>query len=108
MQRYRFKKIDAFVMGKSTGNPAACIYLPDEDALSAEGMQQIARELAGSVSEVVYVYPDDGHTGLRFFSADREVAFCGHGIIAAMYTLIKNDPVLSFDPITCIHVGGLE
>jgi PhzF family phenazine biosynthesis protein len=108
MQRYRFKKIDAFVMGRSSGNPAGCVYLPSEDALSAEGMQQIARELAGCVSEVVYVYPDDGHTGLKFFSAEREVAFCGHGTIAAMYDLIKNDPVLSFDPVTRIHVGGQE
>jgi len=108
MQRYRFKKIDAFVQGRSTGNPAGCVYLPREDALSAEDMQQIARELAGCVNEVVFLYPDDGHTSLRFFSAEREVAFCGHGTIAAMYDLIKNDPVLSVDPITRIHVGGQE
>lgn len=95
-------------MGQSTGNTAGCVYLPNEDALSAEGMQQIARELAGCVSEVVYVFPDDGHTGLKFFSAEREVAFCGHGTIAAMYDLIKNDPVLSFDPVIRIHVGGQE
>ena len=25
-----------------------------------------------------------------------------------MYTLIKNDSVMSFDPITRIHVGGQE
>ena len=95
-------------MGRSTGNPAGCVYLPSEDALSSEGMQQIARELAGIVNEVVYVYPDDGHTGLRYFSAEREVAFCGHGTIAVMYDLIKNDPVLSFDPVIRIHVGGQE
>ena len=71
-------------------------------------MQQIVRELAGCVSEVMYVYPSEGHTVLRFFSAEWEVAFCGHGIIAAMYTLIKNDPVMSFDPITRIHMGGQE
>jgi PhzF family phenazine biosynthesis protein len=108
MQRYRFKKIDAFVQGRSTGNPAGCVYLPDEDALSLGCMQQIARELAGCVNEVVYLYPDDGHTGLRFFSAEREVPFCGHGIIAAMYDLIKNDPVLLRDPITRIHIGRQE
>lgn len=108
MQRYRFKKIDAFVMGRSSGNPAGCVYLPSEDALSTEGMQQIARELSGCVSEVVYVYPYDGHTSLKFFSAEREVAFCGHGTIAAMYDLIKNDPVLSRDPVTRIHTLGQE
>jgi PhzF family phenazine biosynthesis protein len=108
MKRYRFKKIDAFVMGQSTGNPAGCVYLPNEDALSSDGMQQIARELAGIVNEVVYLYPDDGHTSLRYFSSEREVAFCGHGTIAAMYDLIKNDPLLSIDPITRIHAGGQE
>jgi len=106
MQRYRFKKIDAFVEGQSTGNPAGCVYLPDQNALSVEGMQQIARELAGFVSEVVYVYPDEGHTALRFFSSEREVAFCGHGTIAVMYDLIKNDPVRAQDPIARIHVQG--
>ena len=108
MQRYGFKKIDAFVQGRSTGNPAGCVYLPDEDALSSEGMQQIARELAGCVNEVVFLYPDERHNGLRFFSAEREVAFCGHGIIAAMYDLIKNDPSLSRDPIARIHIGRQE
>ncbi len=95
-------------MGQSTGNPAGCVYLPDEDALSAEDMQKIARELAGCVSEVVFLYPDDGHTGMRYFSAEREVAFCGHGTIAAMYDLIKNDPVLARDPVTRIHIGNQE
>jgi PhzF family phenazine biosynthesis protein len=108
VQRYRFKKIDAFVEGQSTGNPAGCVYLPDENALSVEGMQQIARELAGFVSEVVYAYPDEGHTGLRFFSSEREVAFCGHATIAVMYDLIKNDPERALNPIARIRVQGRD
>jgi PhzF family phenazine biosynthesis protein len=108
MQRYRFKKIDAFVEGESSGNPAGCVYLPDERALSVEGMQQIARELAGFVNEVVFAYPCEGHTELLFFSTECEVAFCGHGIIAIMYNLIKNDPELAMDPIVCIHVHERE
>jgi len=108
MQRYRFKKIDAFVEGESTGNPAGCVYLPDQNALSVEGMQQIARELAGFVSEVVYVYPDEGHNGLRFFSSECEVSFCGHATIAVMYDLIKNDEALARDPIVRIHVQGRD
>ena len=108
MQRYPFKKIDAFVEGESTGNPAGCVYLPDQNALSVEGMQQIARELAGFVSEVVYVYPEEGHNGLRFFSSEREVAFCGHATIAVMYDLIKNDEALARDPIVRIYVQGRD
>ena len=108
MQRLRFKKIDAFVDGQSNGNPSGCIYLTDPDALTATGMQQIARELAGYVSEVAFVYPDEGHTGLRFFSAEREVPFCGHCTIAVMYDLIKNDGARAWDPIARIHVQGRD
>jgi PhzF family phenazine biosynthesis protein len=108
MQRYRFKKIDAFVEGQSTGNPAGCVYLPNQDALSDEGMQQIARELSGFVSEVVYVYLEEGNTTLRFFSSEREVAFCGHATIAVMYDLIKNDPERARNPVARIHVQSRE
>ena len=108
MQRYRFKKIDAFVEGQSTGNPAGCIYLSDQKALSDEGMHQIARELAGFVSEVVYVFPDEGYTALRFFSSECEVAFCGHATIAVMYDLIKNDPERARNPVARIRVQGKE
>jgi PhzF family phenazine biosynthesis protein len=108
MQRYRFKKIDVFVDGQSTGNPAGCVYLTDQKSLSVEGMQQIARELAGFVSEVVYVYPDEGHLGLRFFSSECEVPFCGHATVAVMYDLIKNDEELARDPIVRIHVQGRD
>jgi PhzF family phenazine biosynthesis protein len=108
MRRYRFKKIDAFVEGQSTGNPAGCVYLQEENALSVEGMQQIARELAGFVSEVVYVYPDEGYSALRFFSSEREVAFCGHATIAVMHDLIKNDPERARNPVSRIRVQGRE
>ena len=106
VQRFRFKKIDAFVERQSGGNPAGCIYLPDQDALSADGMQQIARELAGFVSEVVYIYSDEGYTALRYFSPKREVLFCGHCTVAVMHDLIKNDPDLARNPIIRIHVNG--
>ncbi len=108
MQRLRFKKIDAFVSGRSPGNPAGCIYLDRPDGLTADQMQQIAREMAGCVSEVVFVSTEEGHTTLRFFSAEREVAFCGHGTIAAMYDLVRTTPVLQLDPVLRIRIGGRE
>ena len=108
MQKLRFKKIDAFVSGKSTGNPAACIYLDRPDALTDDQMQQIAREMAGCVSEVVYLWPEGGHTSLRFFSSEREVAFCGHGTIAAMHDLVKTIPALQLDPLLRIRIGDRE
>lgn len=108
MQRLRFKKIDAFVKGRSGGNPAACIYLDRPDMITPDQMQQIARELAGCVSEVVYVYQEDETPILRFYSAESEVAFCGHGTIAAMYDLIKNDPDLLRNPIIRIRIGDQQ
>lgn len=105
MQRLRFKKIDAFVSGQSGGNPAACVYLDGPDALTPDQMQQIAREMAGCVSEVVYLYRENEFPTLRFFSSECEVAFCGHGTIAAMYDLIKNDHELSLNPIIRIRIG---
>jgi PhzF family phenazine biosynthesis protein len=108
MKRYRFKKIDAFVSGQSSGNPAGCIYPTDASALSPEEMQQIARELAGWVSEVVYVYTEERVTSLRFFSSEREVVFCGHGTIAALYDLIINDPIRIMAPIIPIRIGNRE
>ncbi len=108
MERFRFKKIDAFVEGQSNGNPAGCVYLPGPDALSGDAMQQIARELGGFVSEVVFVFSDEGYTALRYFSPEREMAFCGHCTIAVMYDLIKNDPELARNPIIRVHVQGRE
>jgi PhzF family phenazine biosynthesis protein len=108
MQRLPFKKIDAFVYQRSGGNPAGCIYLDSPEAISPDQMQEIARELAGCVSEVVFVYPEEEMTALRFFSSEREVAFCGHGTIAAMYDLIKNNPSLLLDPVISIRIGGRE
>ncbi len=108
MQQLPFKKIDAFVYQGSTGNPAGCIYLDGPEAVSPDQMQQIARELAGCVSEVVFVYPEEDMTALRFFSSEREVAFCGHGTIAAMYDLIKSNPSFLRDPVISIRIDGRE
>jgi PhzF family phenazine biosynthesis protein len=108
MQRLRFKKIDAFVFNRSSGNPAGCIYLDGPEAITVDQMQQIAREMAGCVSEVVYVYQEDDITTLRFFSSECEVAFCGHGTIAAMYDLIKNDIDLMRNPILRIRIGNKQ
>lgn len=108
MQRLRFKKIDAFVYQGSTGNPAGCIYLDNPHVISPDQMQQIAREMAGCVSEVAFVYPENDSTTLRFFSSECEVAFCGHGTIAAMYDLIRNNLSFLRDPILSIRIGDRE
>ncbi len=91
MKKFRFKKMDAFASGLSTGNPAAAIYLDSFADISEQEMQRIARELKGFVSEVGYI----ANTGpdkykVRYFSSEKEVEFCGHATIAIMYDLLKD------------------
>ena len=92
MTAYRYEKTDAFTAPGSLGNPAACLYLREEQQLSDRQMQEIATAHKGFVSEVVYCREVDQNTfALHYFSSECEVAFCGHGTIACMYSLIAND-----------------
>lgn len=101
---YRFKKIDAFAADGSGGNPAGAVYLDDPDALSEAGMQQVAKELKGFVSEVAYVWPlGETAFGLRYYSSEREVAFCGHATVAVLYDLLGSDSGLRALPAVTVH-----
>lgn len=92
MKEFQFKKIDAFATNDSEGNPAGYIWLDSPSSISANDMQQIARELKGYVNEVGYIYQvADQLFDLKFYSSEREVDFCGHATIAIMYDLIKNN-----------------
>jgi len=95
MKSVRFKKLDAFAANGSSGNPAGAVYLTDRNDLSPTEMQTIARELAGFVSEVGFLArlaPTE--YWIRYYSSEREVAFCGHATIAIMYDLITTSPEL--------------
>lgn len=95
MQTYPYRKIDAFTIGKSLGNPAACIYIEHDQVLSDEEMLNIAKQHKGFVSEVVYCTPKSPSSfHLIYYSSEGEVDFCGHGTIACMYNLIKETPDL--------------
>ena len=94
MGLYKYQKVDAFTSDTSAGNPAACIFLHEEQSLSEEAMLEIARQHKGFVSEVVYCRIHDG-VFLTYYSSECEVNFCGHGTIACMYSLIKNTASLS-------------
>lgn len=99
MRTLRFKKIDAFASEMSSGNPAAAIYLDKPDDLSSTEMQQIAKELKGFVSEVGYVCSGtETDYQLRYFSAEREVAFCGHATIAILNDIVANDESIQSKP----------
>ena len=96
--KYRYKKIDAFTTAHSKGNPAAVIYLDKDEAISEAAMQAIARDHKGFVCEMVFcgrVEESEAAYALRYFSSECEVDFCGHGTIACLYSLIKEDKSLS-------------
>lgn len=95
MRALKFKKIDAFASKDSSGNPAAVVYLDTIEDLSQQEMLQIAKELKGFVSEVGYVSPGkDTDYQLRYFSSEREVAFCGHATIAILNDIVANDKAM--------------
>lgn len=94
MKQYRYIKSNAFTSGASTGNPAATIII-DEGSLAPEQMLQIAAEHKGFVMESVFCSPSDSAAcKLTYYSSECEVDFCGHGTIATMYSLIKDDASL--------------
>jgi len=95
MKKFKFKKIDAFATEKSDGNPAGMVCLDSFDDIAPDEMLRIAKELKGFVSEVGYVCQTDVNTFvLKYYSAEKEVDFCGHATIAIMYDLIKNSSEL--------------
>ncbi len=106
MKTLKFKKIDAFTKGLSTGNPAGYVYLDENQRLSENEMQQVALELKGFVNEVGFVTrrPDGFH--LKFYSSECEVEFCGHATIAIMYDLLNESTDLISQKEVNIHVNA--
>jgi PhzF family phenazine biosynthesis protein len=91
MRKFLFKKLDAFTGPSAGGNPAGAIYLDSGERISAEDMQQIARELKGFVSEVGFVCQQSADQySVSFYSSEREVAFCGHATVAISYDLFSS------------------
>lgn len=106
MKKLRFKEIDAFTDGRSSGNPAAAVYLDDSQTLTEAEMQTVARELKGYVNEVGFVSRIGDEFKLRFYSSECEVAFCGHATVAVMHDLLKNSPDLAGKKEISINVAA--
>lgn len=104
MKSYCYKKIDAFTSNDSKGNPAAFIDLQN-DQISKEEMLEIAKDHQGFVSEFVFVNRNNGKIKLTYYSSECEVSFCGHGTIATMYEIIKNDANLFSTPEFIINTN---
>lgn len=84
----------AFTRDGSGGNPAGVVL--DARGLADSEMLDIARRLG--YSESAFVLPGDGTSlGLRFFSPQAEVAFCGHATVATAVALAERDGVGRLD-----------
>ncbi len=94
MNVYAYKKTDAFTSGNSLGNPAACLYLKQDQSLTDAQMLDVAKQHKGFVSEVVFCTQSEEGIDLIYYSSECEVDFCGHGTIACMHSLIKGSPRL--------------
>lgn len=83
--RYRYFTCDVFTDTRFGGNQLAV--LPEAEGLSAEQMQQIAREF--NYSESTFVLPPEaGHDHrVRIFTPQSEVPFAGHPNIGTAYVL---------------------
>ncbi len=104
MKIFPFKKIDVFASGQSAGNPCASVYLDCASDITPDEMQKIACELAGFVSEVVFVFPEHGCFRLKYYSSECEVDYCGHGTVGTMYDYIKSHPYLLSKDVVQIRV----
>jgi trans-2,3-dihydro-3-hydroxyanthranilate isomerase len=83
--RHRFVTCDVFTTTRFGGNQLAV--LPDARGLSADQMQQVAREF--NYSETTFVLPAErGHDHrVRIFTPAREVPFAGHPNVGTAFVL---------------------
>ena len=83
--KYRYYTCDVFTDTRFGGNQLAV--LPHADGLSAQQMQQIAREF--NFSETTFVFPSKtGHTRhVRIFTPAREIPFAGHPNVGTAFVL---------------------
>lgn len=76
------------------GNPAAYLHT-GSTPLTAEEMLAVAKEHKGFVSEVVFCSASNvADVKLTYYSSECEVDFCGHGTVATMVDVIRNDDKL--------------
>jgi trans-2,3-dihydro-3-hydroxyanthranilate isomerase len=85
MSTYEYVVADVFTDVPLEGNPVA-VFL-DSAGISAERMQQIAREM--HLSETVFVLPaeNDGDVRVRIFTPVNELPFAGHPTLGAAIVL---------------------
>lgn len=93
-------RLNAFAASAGGGNPAGVVL--DASQLSADQMQAMAKQLGYAESAFVTQIPQPptehtpGSVGIRYFSPDAEVPFCGHATVATAVALAERYGVGSY------------
>lgn len=92
----KYYVVDAFAEKVFEGNPAGVCVL--DKALEQELMQNIAKE--NNLSETAFVYKEEEHYCLRWFTPEGEIDLCGHATMGTAYVIAnfvdKNVDVMEF------------
>lgn len=97
----RLLQIDAFTNVPFKGNPAAvCI---SEKSLSESWMQAMAMEM--NLSETAFLWSENSHFRLRWFTPTIEIKLCGHATLASAHAiwtlgLRKTSEILKFNTLS--------
>lgn len=106
MKKYHVYQVDAFTKTKLAGNPAGVV--TNAEGLTAQQMQQIARELNNS--ETAFISPatiDEADIQIRFFTPTTEVPICGHATIGANFARAVENNLLSQSLVQQTGAGNL-
>ena len=100
MKRVPFKVVDVFTPVSFAGNPAGVVW-EDRD-LSAEEMQNIAKEV--NLSETAFLVKPEGdaNVGVRFFTPEQELELAGHPTIALFHVLAEEGKFFLREPVTVV------
>jgi len=102
MREYRFIQVDVFTDTPFGGNPLAVF--PEAEGLTAEEMQQLAREM--NLSETTFVLPSQAPGAdfkVRIFTPAAELPFAGHPVVGTHWVLAHLGRVELREPVTRVH-----
>jgi trans-2,3-dihydro-3-hydroxyanthranilate isomerase len=102
MRSYRFVQVDVFTQRPFGGNPLAVF--PQAEGLTAEEMQQLAKEM--NLSETTFVLPSrepKADFGVRIFTPTAELPFAGHPVVGTHWVLAHLGRVDLREPVTTVR-----
>ena len=102
MKEYRFIQVDVFTDKPFGGNPLAVF--PDAEGLTADEMQNLAREM--NLSETTFVLPPQAPSAdfkVRIFTPAAELPFAGHPVVGTHWVLAHLGRVPLREPVTQVR-----